>query len=511
MLHGGTEAARAAELSISFAERTQQRNATAQAHEVLAITESQRSRPREALRLIKKAAEIQGVIDNREAPILLCRTQGLALWITGSWRAAEPILRKCAEQMLENHWPIDALPVLLGLAESLYHRRTPVDLVVELARRECAPWNNRFAAGVIDLIEGIGALCNGQKERAQALIDKARKSFGKDVGLDFHLCASLAAARAADVFEDRASHAAEVYHKALSNDRLRFAEEAAELLGDLSADAGNHEGADRWYQEARRVFTDRRSEWFDDPSMGEDLQRRDAELREKTNLRDTASREEAWFRRLLEIERRLNAQAELDPILKLVMDGLVDITGAERGYLVLVQGGKMSVRARRNMDKRDPDSADLRFSRSVVEKVHKSGELFHSLTPPRIRALRPPSASASWGSARPVPLQTGSRRVGVVCDNRHGAAVPERSTLSGWRCSARRPRWPCKAILEDEVRELKREQDRLSEDPDGGRGQQAVRPRPRMSPPALSEDGRRVRDWLPASGSSSAPQAQNRS
>jgi len=469
VLHGPvTEAARAAEMSIGFAERTQQKHVAAFAHEVLAITAAQRGRPRESIRLINKAAEIQGVADNGEAPILLNRTKALAFWVSGAWRAAEPILRKCAEEMLQRHWPIDAVPVLLGLAESLYHRRLGVDAgMIELARHECAPWKNRFATGVIDLVEGMADLCNGRKDRAQSLIDRACKSFGREVGVDFHLCAGLAAARAAEAFEDRASRAAEVYHKALSNDRLRFAEEAAELLGDLSADAGNPEGAERWYQEARRVFTDRRSEWFDDLSMSEDLQRRDAELRDKAHPRDISSREEAWFRRLLEIERRLNAQAELDPILKLVMDGLVDITGAERGYLVLVQGGKMSVRARRNMDKRDPASADLRFSRSVVEKVHKSGELFHSLNAPEDPRLMSAVSVRELGirSILCLPLQTGNRRVGVVyLDNRHKGGVFETVNLERVEMFREKAALAMyRAILEDEVRELKRERDALSE------------------------------------------------
>ncbi len=469
-IHGQpAEAAKAAECALGFAERTRQKHMSARAHEALAIVSAQKSRPREAIRLINKSADILGAGNsNEESSILLDRCQGMALWITGAWRAAEPVLRKCSEEMLHHHWPIDALPVLLGLAECLYHRRSAVDgALVELARRECAPWKNRFAAGVLDLVEGMGALCNGQKERAQGLIDRAQKSFGKDVGIDFHLCAGLAAARAADAFDARASHAAEVYHKALSNDRLRFAEEAAEILGDLSADSGNSEGAERWYQEARRVFTDRRSEWFEDPSMGEDLQRRDASLREKAHLRDAGSREEAWFRRLLEIERRLNAQAELDPILKLVMDGLVDITGAERGYLVLVQGGKMSIRARRNMDKRDPGSADLRFSRSVVEKVHRTGELFHCLNAPEDPRLTSAVSVKELGirSILCLPLQTGNRRVGVVyLDNRHKGGVFETVNLERVEMFREKAALAMyRAILEDEVRELKRERDRLSE------------------------------------------------
>ena len=468
-LHGQpAETVKAAEFAIQFSERTQQKHVSALANELLAIASAQRGRTREAARLLEQSQILQGLTSTSASTLNLNRSRSIVLWLTGAWRAGEALLLKTVQDLLDRHWPIDALPVLLGLAEALYHRRAAIDpALLERARRECAPWKNRFAASVLDLVEGIGCLGTSSGERAQALIDRSLKSFGRDVGLDFHLCAGLAAARAAEAFDARASHAAEVYHKALSNDRFRFAEEAAEILGDLSTDSGNAEGAERWYQEARRVFTDRRFEWFEDPSMGEDLQRRDATLREKILPRETASREEAWFRRLLEIERRLNAQSELDPILKLVMEALVDITGAERGYLVLVQDGKMAIRARRNMDKRDPGSADLRFSKSVVEKVHRTGEIFHSLNAPEDPRLAGAVSVRELGirSILCLPLQTGNRRVGVVyLDNRHKSGVFETVNLERVEMFREKAALAMyRALLEDEVRELKRERDRLSE------------------------------------------------
>jgi len=469
ILHGTVaEAEKSAQLAIEFSDRTHERYVEARGYQVLAVTSAQKSRPHDAERFLRMAESRSEGQGDWATPIAHDRHRGMALWLSGAWRASESILKSTAQRLLEAHWPIDALPTLLGLAEALYHHRMAVDpALLERARRECAPWKNRFAAGVLDLVEGIGRLSDGPGDRALATIERAIKSFGRDVGIDFRLCAGLAAARAAQSVETGASYAAEVYHKALSRDRLRFAEEAAEMLGDLSARSGNAEGAERWYQEARRVFSDRRSDWFEDPSMGEDLQRRDAELREKADLRRSFSREEEWFRRLLEIERRLNASADLDPILRMVMDALIDITGAERGYLVLVQDGKLAVRARRNMDKRDPQSADLRFSRTVVEKVHRTGELFHCLNASEDPRLAGAVSVRELGirSILCLPLQTANRRVGVVyLDNRHRSGVFETVNLERVEMFREKAALAMyRALLEDEVRELKRQRDTLSE------------------------------------------------
>ncbi|HKS17483.1 MAG TPA: GAF domain-containing protein, partial [Planctomycetota bacterium] len=456
-LHGtNSEAERAAQLAIEFADRTRERHVEARGYEILAVTAAQKSRPHDAERFLKMAeARVEGHED-QASPLLHERNRGIALWLSGAWRAGQPVLRKTTERLLDMHWPIDALAPMLGLAEALYHRRQAVDpALIDRARKECAPWKNRFATSVLDLVEGIGKLSEDRKDRALGLIERAAKSFGRDVGLDFRLCAGLAAARAAEAVETGASYAAEVYHKALSRDRLRFAEEAAEILGDLSARSGNAEGAERWYQEARRVFSDRRSEWFEEPSMGEDLQRRDSELREKAELRRNFSREEEWFRRLLEIERRLNSAADLDPILRMVMDALIDITGAERGYLVLVQDGKLAVRARRNMDKRDPQSADLRFSRTVVERVHRTGELFHCLNASEDPRLTGAVSVRELGirSILCLPLQTANRRVGVVyLDNRHRSGVFETVNLERVEMFREKAALAMyRALLEDEV------------------------------------------------------------
>ncbi len=80
--------------------------------------------------------------------------------------------------------------------------------------------------------------------------------------------------------------------------------------------------------------------------------------------------------RLQRVAQALNSQLHLDPLLRIVMDHLVELTGAERGFLVLAEpDGKLRVRVARNFEQEDVQSPEASFSASIVDRVMKSGEL----------------------------------------------------------------------------------------------------------------------------------------
>lgn len=72
----------------------------------------------------------------------------------------------------------------------------------------------------------------------------------------------------------------------------------------------------------------------------------------------------------------VNSTLNLDAVLTEVMDTLVDMTGAERAYLMLRNDrtGEMSVRAARNWDRESIGEADKGISSSIVDKVLATGE-----------------------------------------------------------------------------------------------------------------------------------------
>ena len=89
----------------------------------------------------------------------------------------------------------------------------------------------------------------------------------------------------------------------------------------------------------------------------------------------TAARDAARWRRLIAITHRLNDEPRLRALLELVMDAIVELTGASRGFLLLRgDDGALRIRTARNLGQRDLDGDDMAFSRSVAERVAHEGE-----------------------------------------------------------------------------------------------------------------------------------------
>ena len=78
--------------------------------------------------------------------------------------------------------------------------------------------------------------------------------------------------------------------------------------------------------------------------------------------------------RLQRIAGALNSEMNLDRILDVIMDHVVELAQAERGFLVLIKDGEMSVPVARNFQKEDVMNPEVGFSRSIAERVAKSGE-----------------------------------------------------------------------------------------------------------------------------------------
>ena len=78
--------------------------------------------------------------------------------------------------------------------------------------------------------------------------------------------------------------------------------------------------------------------------------------------------------RLQRIAGALNSEMNLDRILDVIMDHVVEVAQAERGFLVLINDGEISVPVARNFQKEDVMNPEVGFSRSIAERVAKSGE-----------------------------------------------------------------------------------------------------------------------------------------
>jgi PAS domain S-box-containing protein len=77
------------------------------------------------------------------------------------------------------------------------------------------------------------------------------------------------------------------------------------------------------------------------------------------------------MRSLAEIGQVVNSSLDLDTVLQIVMDTIIQITGAERGFIVLrnAESGELSTRIARNWEQESLDQSEFAVSRTVIYRV----------------------------------------------------------------------------------------------------------------------------------------------
>jgi PAS domain S-box-containing protein len=129
---------------------------------------------------------------------------------------------------------------------------------------------------------------------------------------------------------------------------------------------------------------------------------------------------------LIEIGQRISASLDLTETLAAVMDSVVEVTGGERGFIMLWddEAGELVYSTGRNLSPSGRQAPE--FSRNIVQSVFQSGEpivigdaladaRFNQFESVVVRSLR---------SVLCTPLQVEGRRIGVVyVENRLGAEI----------------------------------------------------------------------------------------
>ena len=74
---------------------------------------------------------------------------------------------------------------------------------------------------------------------------------------------------------------------------------------------------------------------------------------------------------LYRVSQSLGTTLNLDEVLTQVMDAIIELTGAERGFLTLLDPttGELKLRAARNMERETLQSEDMEVSRTVIQSV----------------------------------------------------------------------------------------------------------------------------------------------
>ena len=172
------------------------------------------------------------------------------------------------------------------------------------------------------------------------------------------------------------------------------------------------------------------------------------------------TKEREIFLKLLEINRNLNSKVVVSDLLDVIIDTVVEVTGAERGFLLLPDGGdgrgtasrhafdetvagipasgrslpakppevadetrrdSFRVKAARNMDREPVKDAELKVSRSIARSVLESGKPVRSDDVSRDRRFQGLSGEqeAGMSSVLCVPVRSGDKVLGAIyVDNR---------------------------------------------------------------------------------------------
>ncbi len=151
-------------------------------------------------------------------------------------------------------------------------------------------------------------------------------------------------------------------------------------------------------------------------TAGQDLDRLAAHLRAQQV-------ELTRLRALADTSALINSALSLDEVLNRVMDTVIRLTDAERGYIVLrdAQTNAMTVRVARNLDQETIERSSFTVSRSVVNSVAQTGTpvvTTNAQSDPRF-AEQESVVSYSLRSILCVPLKIKETVIGVVyADNR---------------------------------------------------------------------------------------------
>ncbi|MCG3133543.1 MAG: Anaerobic nitric oxide reductase transcription regulator NorR [Planctomycetes bacterium] len=78
--------------------------------------------------------------------------------------------------------------------------------------------------------------------------------------------------------------------------------------------------------------------------------------------------------KLLEINKQLNLAEDMRALLDVIMDVATATTGAERGFLIVVEDGRISFQTARNFRKEEVAKPELKISSSLAKRVLKSGQ-----------------------------------------------------------------------------------------------------------------------------------------
>src|SRR5262249_47168078 len=99
------------------------------------------------------------------------------------------------------------------------------------------------------------------------------------------------------------------------------------------------------------------------------------DMRISVKSAEQAMRKLEQLQKLVDTSTLLTSSLELDRVLEQVLDTVINLTGAERVYLMLkdAKTGELAIRAARNWDKENVDKDEASFSWGIINSTFESG------------------------------------------------------------------------------------------------------------------------------------------
>lgn len=139
------------------------------------------------------------------------------------------------------------------------------------------------------------------------------------------------------------------------------------------------------------------------------------------------------IQKIVKASARITTSLELEEVLEEVMRSVIELSGAERAYLMLNEpdGGKLNIRATHHWEGNDVDAVDIEFSHSVVKDAFEKNEpilTMNALDDTRFQS-RQSVIGLSLRSVLCVPLSLDNKVIGVLyADNRMRSGVFSKET-----------------------------------------------------------------------------------
>jgi transcriptional regulator with GAF, ATPase, and Fis domain len=152
-----------------------------------------------------------------------------------------------------------------------------------------------------------------------------------------------------------------------------------ELGSSFLAERHRNRGLAHWERIAASLPEHLRDTFFRHP-LRASVRSENRRSRRTQPERDRLDEEVRSLRRFVQVSRRLNSATTRDEVVESAMDAAIELTGAERGFLILVEGverrgrRRLRVAVARNVDREKVGKAHLKFSRGISEQVIQTAE-----------------------------------------------------------------------------------------------------------------------------------------